>query len=33
MSWRSTKLGLKLQPAKVPVKTLVIDHVEPPTPN
>jgi uncharacterized protein (TIGR03435 family) len=27
------QLGLKLQPTKVPVETLVIDHVEPPSPN
>ena len=27
------QLGLKLQPAKGPVDTLVIDHVEMPTPN
>jgi uncharacterized protein (TIGR03435 family) len=27
------QLGLKLQPAKAPVKTLVIDHVEQPTEN
>jgi uncharacterized protein (TIGR03435 family) len=27
------QLGLKLEPAKEPVPVLVIDHVEPPTPN
>lgn len=27
------QLGLKLKPAKAPVRVLVIDHVEPPTPN
>jgi len=27
------QLGLKLKPGKGPVDTLVIDHVEPPTPN
>lgn len=27
------QLGLKLQPAKVTVETIVIDHVEPPSPN
>ena len=27
------QLGLKLEPAKEPVSVLVIDHIEPPTPN
>jgi uncharacterized protein (TIGR03435 family) len=27
------QLGLRLQPAKVPVTMLIIDHAEPPTPN
>ena len=27
------QLGLKLEPAKAPVQVLVIDHLEPPTPN
>jgi uncharacterized protein (TIGR03435 family) len=29
----STQLGLKLQPITAPVRSLVIDHIEEPTPN
>jgi uncharacterized protein (TIGR03435 family) len=32
-SWDFEALGLKLQPIKVPSDTLVIDHIERPSPN
>jgi bla regulator protein BlaR1 len=31
--WDLKALGLKLQPIKIPLETLVIDHIERPTPN